>query len=179
MRHDHITDHHRIQEFRMRNLSSVILAATSVLAFVGGGNGPAEAQTQVKAYVGALSCNVSGSVGFIFGSTKELSCVFLTINGTSELYRGSIDRFGIDIGYTNAVHVVWHVYSLGSDRGAGVLGGKYVGSQGSITIGSGVGGNLLLGGRNREIVLQSASIQGNAGYNFADGIAEITLQAAP
>jgi hypothetical protein len=160
----------------MRKLSSTILAAASLIVAFASGIGQANAQTQVKAYIGALSCNVSGSVGFIFGSTKELSCVFLTINGTSELYHGSIDRFGIDIGYTNAIHVVWHVYTLGSDKSAGVLGGKYVGSQGSITIGSGVGGNLLLGGRNREIVLQSASIQGNAGYNFADGIAEITLQ---
>jgi hypothetical protein len=160
----------------MKKFPAVVAAVALSVAFVAGGNGRAEAQTQIKAYIGALSCNVSGSVGFIFGSTKELSCVFLTINGSSELYHGSIDRFGIDIGYTNAIHVVWHVYSLGSDRGAGVLGGKYVGSQGSVTIGSGAGGNILLGGRNHEIVLQSASIQGNAGYNFADGIAEITLQ---
>jgi hypothetical protein len=155
-----------------RSLRVIAIVATMFGLALGA---QAHAQGRPKAYIGALSCNVSGSVGFILGSTKELSCVFLTVNGTSELYRGSIDRFGIDIGYTKAIHVLWHVYSLGSDRGAGALGGKYLGSQGSITFGSGVGGNLLLGGRNNEIVLQTAGMQGNAGYNFADGIAEISL----
>ena len=152
-----------------------ILAAT--IAFAGNA-GQAEAQDRVKAYIGSLSCSVSGSVGFIFGSTRELSCAFLTIQGTSESYTGSIDKFGIDIGYTKPVHMVWHVYSLGSDRSAGVLGGKFLGSQGSISIGTGAGGNLLLGGRNNEIVLQSAGIRANAGYNFADGVAELSLSPA-
>lgn len=152
-----------------------LLAATLAIAVSAG---PAAAQDRAKAYIGSLSCNVSGSVGLIFGSTKELSCAFLTIQGTSESYTGSIDKFGIDIGYTKPVHMVWHVYSLGSDRGAGVLGGKFLGSQGSISVGTGAGGNLLVGGRNNEIVLQSAGIRANAGYNFADGVAELSLTPA-
>lgn len=156
-----------------------LVAMAAILAFVGGGAEQAVAQDKIKAYIGALSCNVGGSVGLIFGSTKELSCAFLTITGLTETYQGTIDKFGIDIGYTKPVHVVWHVYSLGSDRGAGVLGGKFLGSQGSVSVGSGAGGNLLLGGRNNEIVLQSAGVQANAGYNFADGVAELSLKPAP
>ena len=152
-----------------------ILAATIAFACDAG---QAVAQERVKAYIGSLSCNVSGSVGLIFGSTKELSCAFLTIQGTSESYTGSIDKFGIDIGYTKPVHMVWHVYSLGSDRSAGVLGGNFLGSQGSVSLGTGAGGNLLVGGRNNEIVLQSAGISANAGYNFADGVAALSLTPA-
>ncbi|MSP75957.1 MAG: DUF992 domain-containing protein [Rhodospirillaceae bacterium] len=160
----------------MKKRIAALLTATLAFGVLAG---QAAAQDRVKAYIGSLSCNVSGSVGLIFGSTKELSCAFLTIQGTSEHYQGSIDKFGIDVGYTKPVHVVWHVYSLGSGRSAGVLAGKFVGSQGSVSVGSGAGGNLLLGGRNNEIVLQSAGIQANAGYNFADGVAELALKSAP
>jgi hypothetical protein len=31
-----------------------------------------------QVYIGALTCNVSGSTGYVFGSTKDLSCVYLT-----------------------------------------------------------------------------------------------------
>ena len=75
--------------------------------------------TKTKYYIGTLNCNVSGSVGLIFGSSKDLSCVFVTNTGQTERYEGSIKRFGVDIGFTKATHVLWHVYSLGTDRAAG------------------------------------------------------------
>ncbi len=31
-----------------------------------------------KVYIGALTCNVGGSTGYLFGSTKDLGCVYLT-----------------------------------------------------------------------------------------------------
>ena len=31
-----------------------------------------------QVYIGALSCYVSGGSSYIFGSTKDLSCVYLT-----------------------------------------------------------------------------------------------------
>jgi Protein of unknown function (DUF992) len=129
-----------------------------------------------KLYVGALSCNVSGSVGFIFGSTKNLSCILIRPNGSSELYDGTINRFGIDIGFTKAVHVVWHVYSLNENAPSGALAGNYVGTQTSVALGGTAGGNALLGGGNDAIILQSVVVQGgNTGINFADGIAEMSL----
>jgi len=129
-----------------------------------------------KHYVGALSCNVSGSVGFIFGSTKSLSCILIRTNGTSELYNGTINRFGIDIDFAKAVHVVWHVYSLAESAPQGALTGDYAGTQTSVALGGTAGGNALLGGRNKEIVLQSVVLHGgDTGINFADGIAEMSL----
>jgi hypothetical protein len=133
--------------------------------------------TRTKYYIGTLNCNVSGSVGLIFGSSKDLSCVFVTTSGATETYRGSITKFGIDIGFTKAAHVMWHVYSLGTDRGAGALDGQFAGGQQSLSAGASAGTAGLLGGRNDEIVLESiAFAQKDAGLNFADGVAELTLR---
>jgi uncharacterized protein DUF992 len=141
----------------------------------------AYASSQV--YIGALSCNVSGGTGYVFGSTKDLSCVYLTKDGVSQAYKGEIRKFGIDLGYTRAGHMVWHVYQLGGLVGQAtstnpkVLAGNYGGEQASIAAQSSAGGNWLYGGSNNQIVLQATQIQDsrNAGYNLAYGIAEMSL----
>src|SRR5471030_2113793 len=156
--------------------TALALAVTATLA----SSGHAQPLTKTKYYIGSLNCNVSGSVGLIFGSSKELSCVFVTVNGTSENYQGSIKKFGIDIGFTKAAHVMWHVYSLGTDRGAGALNGQFVGGQESLAVGASAGTSGLYGGRNNEIILESVAItQKKSGLNFADGVAEMTLRPAP
>ena len=141
---------------------------------------PGQTQTRSKLYIGTLSCNVSGSVGLIFGSSKELGCILVRSNGTSELYKGSIKRFGIDIGFTKAAHVVWHVYSLDERAPPGALDGEFAGTQESVALGFGVGGNALFGGRSNSIILDSVVIQKDrSGVNFADGIAEMSLRVEP
>ena len=114
----------------------------------------------------------------VLASSKSLDCVFLSKDGTqSAQYTGSIDKVGVDIGYTKAVHTIWRVYSLGSDRAATTLSGTYVGEQTTAAAGSQAGGNWLYGGSNNQIVLQASQLQssGDAGYNLAYGIAEISL----
>lgn len=141
----------------------------------------ANANSQV--YVGALTCNVSGSTGYIFGSTKDLSCIYLTKDGVAQAYDGKIRKFGIDIGYTKAAHLVWHVYQLGGLIGDAtspnprLLAGNYGGEQASVAVSSSAGGNWLYGGSNNQIVLQATQLQdsGDAGYNLAYGIAEMGL----
>ena len=156
-------------------ISAAAAACLALVAFSGAGQ--AQLFKNSKLYVGALSCTVSGSVGLIFGSSKDLSCILVRSNGTSELYRGSIKRFGIDIGFTKATHVVWHVYSLAESAPVGAVGGEYAGSQESLAAGAAAGGNALFGGANSSIVLESVVLQGsNAGVNFADGIAEMSLR---
>jgi hypothetical protein len=160
-----------------------ILVAAATLAAIQAVGSAAQAQqflTKTKYYIGTLNCNVSGSVGLIFGSSKDLSCVFVTINGGSETYHGSITKFGIDIGFTKAVHVLWNVYSLGTDRGAGALSGQFAGGQQSVSAGASAGTAGLVGGRNNDIVLESlAFARRDAGLNFADGVAEMTLTPSP
>ena len=85
-------------------------------------------------------CNVGGSTGYILASRKSLDCVFLSKDGTqSAQYTGSIDKVGVDIGYTKAIHTIWRVYSLGSDRAATTLSGTYVGEQTTAAVGGQAG----------------------------------------
>jgi hypothetical protein len=163
---------------KMKIFTAAIAALVATTAFAGGAN--AQILTKTKYYIGSLSCNVSGSVGLIFGSSKNLSCVFLTNSGGTETYQGSIKKFGIDIGFTKAAHVLWHVYSLGTDRGAGALAGQFVGGQESLAAGVSAGTNGLYGGRNNEIILESITITDKkSGLNFADGVAELSLTPSP
>jgi hypothetical protein len=164
-------------------MKKVISAAALALAGAAMLAGAAQAQSgpmiKTKYYLGSLNCNVSGSVGLIFGSSKDLSCVFVTTTGQSETYTGSIKRFGVDIGFTKARHILWNVYSLGTDRVLGALAGQFAGGQESLTVGGSAGTTGLFGGRNNEIILQSLSLsEKNTGLNFADGVAEMSLQPA-
>jgi hypothetical protein len=83
----------------MRNF---ILAALSCAALLVGG--AASAQNSGKAGVnsGTLSCTVAGGIGFVFGSSKALNCVFSRLDGTAERYTGTVKKFGVDVGFTNA-----------------------------------------------------------------------------
>lgn len=167
-----------------RSIAAAIIAATAL--------GACQQQTaqqlntanvNSQVYIGALTCNVSGSTGYIFGSTKDLSCIYLTKEGVAQAYDGKIRKFGIDIGFTKTAHLVWHVYQLGGLVGDAtstnpkVLAGNYGGEQASIAASSSAGGNWLYGGSNNQIVLQATQLQdsGDAGYNLAYGIAEMGL----
>ena len=133
-----------------------------------------------RIYIGSLTCNVGGSTGYILASRKSLDCVFLGKDGVQAAqYTGTINKVGIDIGYTRAVHTIWRVYSLGSERGARDLSGTYVGEQGTAAAGSQAGGNWIYGGRNAEIGMIASGIVQDAGYNLAAGIAEMTIKLKP
>lgn len=171
----------------MKRFSSIAAAAVAVATLGACQQQTAQqlntANANSQVYVGALTCNVSGSTGYIFGSTKDLSCIYLTKDGVAQAYDGKIRKFGIDIGYTKAAHLVWHVYQLGGLIGDAtspnprLLAGNYGGEQASVAVSSSAGGNWLYGGSNNQIVLQATQLQdsGDAGYNLAYGIAEMGL----
>ena len=129
--------------------------------------------------VGSLTCTVAGGVGFVFGSSKELTCLFNRTNGVAERYTGSIKKFGVDIGFTKEAQIVWLVFAPGG-IGAGALSGAYAGATGSATVGVGVGvgvgANVLVGGSNKQVSLQPVSVEGSVGLNVAAGIAEVELR---
>ena len=58
----------------------------------------------------------------------------------------------------------------------GGLTGTYVGASGDISLGLGVGANVLIGGNNKSIALQPVSIEGQVGLNLALGIASFQLR---
>jgi hypothetical protein len=127
--------------------------------------------------VGSLSCTVAGGTGFVFGSTKALSCIFTRTNGSGERYVGEVKRFGIDIGYTQEAQIVWLVFAPGN-MAPGALAGNYAGATVQGTVGLGAAANVLVGGNNGQVTLQPVSVEGSVGLNVAGGVAEILLKAA-
>jgi hypothetical protein len=128
--------------------------------------------------VGSLTCNVAGGVGFVFGSSKSLSCLFNRTDGIAERYTGTIKKFGIDIGFTKDSQIVWLVFAPGSIA-PGSLTGAYAGATAGASVGVGASANVLVGGSNKQITLQPVSVEGSVGLNVAAGIGEVELTYVP
>jgi hypothetical protein len=147
--------------------------AASLMTSVAAAPGIAESGVNV----GSLNFKVSGGSGFIFGSTKSISCIFTRPDGTAERYKGEISKYGVDLGFTEGAYMIWGVFAPGNVK-KGALAGKYVGVSGQASVGLGLGANVLLGGSNDQIALQPASIEGVQGLNVAAGFGELTLSVA-
>src|SRR5579872_3830818 len=129
--------------------------------------------------VGSLTCNVASGWGFVFGSSKDLHCIFRQNDKRAVHYSGSISKFGVDVGYTEGGVLVWGVLAPTSDMRPGALDGDYVGATANATVGVGVGANVLVGGFDKSVSLQPLSVSGNQGLNVAAGIGSISLKLAP
>jgi hypothetical protein len=153
-----------------------VLAALAVAAAVAA-SAPAMAQAErVKA--GTLTCDISGGIGLIITSHKDVTCMFTPSQpGPREVYVGGINKFGLDLGATAGGEMVWAVYAP-TTRRFGALAGQYGGASAEATVGAGLGANVLVGGSDRTIALQPVSVQGQAGLNVAAGVAELTLRPA-
>lgn len=139
---------------------------------------PASAQTANRTKVGTLSCDISGGIGLIITSKKDLTCMFTPSQpGPREVYVGSISKFGLDLGATAGGEMIWAVYAP-TNRKFGALAGHYGGATAEATVGAGVGANVLVGGSNRTVTLQPVSVQGQVGLNVAAGVAGLELRPA-
>jgi hypothetical protein len=153
----------------MKKLFAAVAAAAMLMTA-----GAAEAATQVK--VGVLTCSVDPGIGFIIGSSKDMTCRFKRDGQKSETYQGNIKKLGIDIGVTGRTEIVWLVFSASSTKyGPGSLAGTYVGGSAEATLGVGLGGNFLIGGSKRGYALQPWSIQGQTGLNYSVAFAGLEL----
>jgi len=152
------------------------LIAVAATAFIVTGGATAAHAQQQGANVGSLNCHVAGGVGFVFGSSKEMNCLFTRTDGQAERYAGSIQKYGIDIGFTKEAHMVWLVFAPGSIA-PGALAGSYGGVTASATVVAGVGANVLVGGSSQQVTLQPVSVEGSVGLNVAAGIGAVELKA--
>jgi hypothetical protein len=152
----------------MKKLLAAALAAVVLTA--------SAAQAESRVQVGRLSCDVDGGIGFIIGSSKDMTCKFIRKGYKSEVYEGRIDKLGIDIGVTGETRIEWLVFS-GSTSSVkkGSLSGTYVGGSAEATIGVGLGANWLIGGSKRGFALQPWSVQGQTGLNYSVALAGLTL----
>lgn len=139
---------------------------------------PTMAQAPDRTRAGTLTCDISGGIGMIIASKKEVTCMFTpSAPGPREVYVGSITKFGLDVGATAGGEMVWQVLAP-STRKFGALAGHYAGASGEATVGAGVGANVLVGGSDRTVTLQPLSVQGQVGLNLAVGVAGLDLQPA-
>ncbi len=164
----------QINTFKMTLVSASILATgalgTAALA--------ADNETVDHTEVGSLSCDVGDGTGFIFGSTRELNCVFnpVTEGLPDETYVGEINRYGVDIGSTQNGQMSWLVLApTESEYSEGALNGSYKGVSAEATVGVGLGANVMVGGSENTLSLQPLSVNTQNGLNFAVGVGEINL----
>jgi hypothetical protein len=139
---------------------------------------PAMAQPPNRTKVGTLTCDISGGIGLIITSRKEVTCMFTPSHpGAREVYTGSINKFGLDLGATSAGEMIWAVFAPTNLR-IGALAGHYGGASGEATVGAGLGANVLVGGSNHTISLQPVSVQAQLGLNLAVGVSGLDLRPA-
>lgn len=155
----------------MKRALLIGLAAAASLALASA----AQAQpTGVNA--GVLSCEVSGGWGFVFGSSKDMNCTFSPTAGEVQHYTGTINKYGVDVGYTRGGIMVWAVFAPGQ-VGPGALAGNYGGVTAGAAVGVGAAAHALVGSSN-SVTLQPLSVEGQTGLNIAAGVAGVTLVAA-
>jgi len=162
----------------MKPSNNIVAAAALAALFGAVAAAPAGAQDVKRVKSGMLSCDISGGLGMIIGSQKQVSCIFTPSGrGPREVYVGSISKFGLDIGATAGGRMEWAVYAPTS-RKVGALAGRYGGVSGEATVGVGAGVNVLVGGSNRTVSLQPVSVEGQTGLNVAGGVTELELRPA-
>ena len=98
--------------------------------------------------------------------------------GRDEIYTGTINKFGLDIGTTQQAQIAWAVLAPTSQLPPRSLVGSYGGVSAEATVVVGVGANALVGGSDKSIVLQPVSVQAQQGLNIAAGVASLQLRAA-
>jgi hypothetical protein len=152
-----------------------IIFAASVAALAFSTQTAAADQTQI----GTLRCDVAAGEGLIIGSQRALNCQFASANGAVEHYIGTITKLGVDIGPTGAGQIGWAVFAPATGLPGGALAGSYGGVTGSLTLGVGLGANVLVGGSFSTIALQPVSLNSQTGLNVAAGIAGLSLQYVP
>lgn len=135
---------------------------------------PASAQSH-SIRQGVLTCRTSASVGLVVGSRQRLRCQFRSASGRIQNYTGTIGRLGLDLGITAGGVMTWAVLASTANIPTGALAGEFVGASGDISVGLGVGANVLVGGTRKSVSLQPLSVEGQVGANLALGVARMRL----
>ena len=124
---------------------------------------------------GMLTCRTSASIGLLVGSRQRLACQYKGNDGFIQNYTGTIGRLGLDVGITAGGVKLWAVLAGTNYNPSGALAGEFFGASGDISVGLGVGANLLVGGTGKSVSLQPLSVEGQVGVNLALGVARMKL----
>lgn len=139
---------------------------------------PAVADSSGGVRVGVLSCDIGSGGGYLLGSAKTLDCTFKSVRGKVDHYTGFVRKLGVDLGYTAGGKLVWAVVAPTAGYHTGSLGGVYKGLSAEATAGIGIGANVLIGGTEGSVQLQTLSVSGQVGLNVAAASTSVTLKPA-
>jgi Protein of unknown function (DUF992) len=155
---------------------TVAIAVVAMLALLS----PAAGQTpQAGTQVGILTCQMAPSISFIVGSVQSMRCHFVPNGGhPQQAYVGEMNIVGPEVGITTGGVLAWDVFASTGGPPAAGLTGVYVGASGDISVGVGVGANVLFGGANRTIALQPLFLEGEVEVALAAGVPSLKLDAA-
>jgi hypothetical protein len=153
-----------------------ILLATAALASLLAAPMAAQADTAL----GILTCKSDGATGYIIGSSENVICDFVPANAAqaTEVYTGTLDNIGLDIGVTGETVMSWNVLADTDAYQPSQLAGTYVGASADASFAAGGGVKLLTGGPNGGLSLQPLSVQAQEGVNAALGVTKFTLVSA-
>lgn len=174
----------------MKTISALVVASLAALSASAGNLSaadlyarntapvPVEADDEGGVRVGVLSCDVGSGGGYLLGSAKTLDCTFKSVRGKVDHYTGFVRKFGVDLGYTAGGKLVWAVVAPTAGYHTGSLGGVYKGLSAEATAGVGIGANVLVGGTEGSVQLQTLSVTGQLGLNVAAASTSVTLKPA-
>lgn len=126
--------------------------------------------------VGVLECRAGPSTTFVVGSVRDFDCIFRPDAAPPQRYGATIQRIGLDLGWSNDAALVWQVFAPTGVIGPGALAGGYGGVSAGAAVGLGVGANALAGGLNNSFALQPLSVEGQTGLNAFAGVASLELR---
>jgi len=149
-----------------------LFAAAAIL--VAASSPPALAQSRFA--VGVLECRAGPSTTFIVGSTRDFDCLFTPTDGPLQRYGATIQRLGLDLGWSGGASMVWQVFAPTNVIGPGALAGGYGGVSAGAAVVVGLGANAMAGGLNNSFALQPLSVEGQTGLNAFAGIASLDLR---
>jgi hypothetical protein len=130
-------------------------------------------QSEAASPSGGLRCAVAEGPSRFLGSTRALDCVYIPDGGGREHYRGTIDKYGPDIGYQRRGVIYWAVLSPNIVGRRGELTGHYMGASAGVAIGPGLHANALVGGN--KIMLNPISFGDANGLNVAATLTDLQL----
>jgi hypothetical protein len=150
-----------------------LLAAAGVVVLA---SSPPVAVAQSRVAVGVLECRAGPSTTFIVGSIRDFDCILTPTDGPLQRYGATIQRLGVDLGWSGNTALVWQVFAPTNVIGPGALAGSYGGVSAGAAVGVGLGANALAGGLDNSFALQPVSVEGQTGLNAFAGVAGLELR---
>ena len=158
---------------RAKTFAGIVLAGTTLAASVTAGS------TRVAAGAlradGQMRCSMSGGFGYGIVGQRATNCTWRRFDGTVEFYLGSSGKVGVDLGPTNANTVIYDVRTP-DPAPPGLLAGDFAGPGVDLTVISGYGANVLVGGQGA--VLTPAANTFTTGVNVGVGLSRLRLTYA-